>query len=152
MLPASQACGWEKKQRRGLRSRLRYHRKLVAVSKILATRFEDTIELPSQACGLGILLRCHRKLVAVSTLPATRFGDTITLPSQACGCEQLTSDELLGTRLYYHRKLVALSTLKRRRDLETRLCDHRKLVAVSTFLISDVVWGHDCVTIASWRL
>ena len=81
-------------QRRGLGTRLRYHRKLVALSNLPATR-------------LGTRLRDHRKLVAVSNLPATRlaavsnlpatrFGDTITLPSQACGCEQLTSDEVWG--------------------------------------------------------
>ena len=91
------------KQRRDLDIRLRYHRNLVAVSKVPPT-FGDTIT-------------CHRKLVAVSNLqatrfgdtimlpsqfmtmrnlPATRFGDTITLPSQACGCEQHTNDEVWG--------------------------------------------------------
>ena len=34
-------------QRRGLGTRLRYHRKLVAVSKLTATSFEDTTTLPS---------------------------------------------------------------------------------------------------------
>ena len=66
------------------------------MSNFPATRFTDTITLPSQACGCEQLtrdeasgqLRYHRKLVAVSILPR-RPG--------------------LGTRLRYHRKLLAVS-------------------------------------------
>ena len=36
--------------RRGLGTRLRYHRKLVAVINLPATRFGDTITIPSRAC------------------------------------------------------------------------------------------------------
>ena len=39
------------KQRPGLGTRLRYHRKLAAASNSPATRFGNTITLPSQACG-----------------------------------------------------------------------------------------------------
>ena len=71
-------------QRRGLGTLSLYHRKLVAVCNLLATRFGDTITLPSQACG------CEQLEAA------TGFGDTIALPSQACRCEQLASDEVWG--------------------------------------------------------
>ena len=61
-------------QRRGLGTRLRYHRKLVAVSKLTATSFEDTTTLPSH----------HRKLVAVSNLITSdevRGHDYVTIAS-----------------------------------------------------------------------
>ena len=94
----SQACGCFRtlKRRRGLGTGLRYHRKLVAVSKLkqrrgLGTRLRCHRKLAAvsslkQRQGLGTRFRYHRKLVAVSKLPATRFGDTITLPLQAYGC------------------------------------------------------------------
>ena len=80
------ACLWHLApcQRRGSGTRLRYHRKFVAVSNLPVTRFGDTITLPWQV------------IVTVSSIPAKRFGDTIPLPSQACGCEQLTTDEVWG--------------------------------------------------------
>ena len=112
MLP-SQACGCEQVSSEEVGgTRLRYHRKLVAVSTLPAKRFGDTNTLPSQACGCeqltseevwghdyhtmaclwrlapcqrrgsGTRLRYHRKFVAVRNLPVTRFGDTITLPWQ----------------------------------------------------------------------
>ena len=72
--------------------RLRYHGKLVAGSKLPATRFGDTITLPSQACGCeqhtsdevwGTRLRYHRKLVALSNLQTTKVWghDYVTIAS-----------------------------------------------------------------------
>ena len=67
-------------RRRGLGTRLRYHRKLVAVSNIPATRCGDTITLPSQACGCEQL-----------TNDEVWGHDYVTIAS-LCGCEQLTSE------------------------------------------------------------
>ena len=127
--------------RRGLRTRLRYHRKLVAVSNLISTRFGDRIGL-----------RYHHKVVAVSNLPATWFGDTITLSSQACGCKQF-----VGTRLRYHLKLVTVSNL----PLPLQACgwkqpcsDEDRITLPSQACgceqhTSDKVRGHDHVAIVS---
>ena len=75
-------------RRRGLGTRLRYHRKLVAVSNIPATRFGDTITLPSQACGCEQL-----------TNDVVWGHDYVTIAS-LCGCEQLTSEFEKNFRVY----------------------------------------------------
>ena len=122
------ACLWHLApcQRRGSGTRLRYHRKFVAVSNLPVTRFGDTIMLPWQV------------IVTVSSIPAKRFGDTIPLPSQACGCEQLTTD-------VPSQACVGLPAAKRLGDtitLPSQACGCEQLT-------SEEVWGHDYVTIAS---
>ena len=143
----------------------------MAVSNLPATRFGDTITLPSQACsceqvssdevwghdyvtiaglwlgatcqrrGLGTRLRYHRELVAERNLPTTRFGDTITLPSQACGCDQLTSNKVWEHNYVTIAQLVAVSNLQTTRFGDTIMLQSRAC--------GDEVWGHDYVTIAS---
>ena len=130
------------------------HRKLVAVSNLPATRFEDMILLASQAYDceqlanhvvwgheyvitasvwlratyqrrdLGTRFRYHRKFVAVSDLPATRAGDTI----------------------HDYRKLVAANILPVTKSEDTitlpsQACGCQQLT-------SDEICGHDYITIA----
>ena len=81
----SQACGREQLSDDAWGTRLRYHRKLVAVGSFSDDAWGHTYVT---------VARC-RKLVAVGNL-ATMLGDTITLPSQACGRGQRLATMLGG--------------------------------------------------------
>eukprot|EP00439_Symbiodinium_sp_Y106_P046995 s2112_g6.t1 len=66
-----------------METRLSYHRKLVTVSNLPATRFGDTVTLPMQICGWEQI-----------SSDEIWGHDYVTVA--ICGWEQLSSDEIWG--------------------------------------------------------
>ena len=122
-------------QWRNPRTRLHYHRKRVGASNLPATRFADTITLPSQAYNYEQLNidevwgHVYVSIASLWWLRATyqRYG--------------------LGIRLRFHRKRVTVSNLPMTWfgdtiTLLSQACDYEQLA-------SDENWGHDYITIGS---